>query len=74
MQASQRAAMSRESRRERTDQALQKNIDMLKLDLEGATRVSRELESQLKELKNRAGLNFVVLFVCRVRDSWIFVA
>ena len=58
MQASQRAAMSRESRRERTDQALQKNIDMLKLDLEGATRVSRELESQLKELKNRAGLNF----------------
>jgi len=73
MQASQRAAMLRESRRERTDQALQKEIDMLKLDVEGATRVSRELESQLKELKNRAGLNFVV-FVCRVRGSLIFVA
>jgi predicted nucleic acid-binding Zn-ribbon protein len=50
-----RAALQRESRRERTDKALQDQVDALKIELQGSQELSRELEAQLKASKNRSG-------------------
>ena len=50
-----RAALQRESRRERTDKALQNQVDALKIELQGSQELSRELEAQLKASKNRSG-------------------
>jgi chromosome segregation ATPase len=50
-----RAALQRESRRERTDKALQDQVDALKIELQGSQELSRELEALLKASKTRSG-------------------
>lgn len=54
-EAQLRSCREREARCRNDDQDLRKQLEMMQADLEGERQAKRELEAQLRELKNRVG-------------------